>query len=178
MSEGLVRYMRKRISTFLLSLSLVTPLVLSTSVAVHASEKSETINSSEKQLAMSPELLNTEFSTFSVPNKGDTGGGGYSQVFHQYGNSKNANATVKELQTIFVGWGLSFIPGLNYFASYLVSTAITSNLKSRSIVYYKTSTYVTKTATRGRQVRTTIQVYSDSARKNLLSTSTRLAYEF
>lgn len=172
--------MRKRITTFLLSLSLVTPLVLNTSVAVHASEKNEVevIDSSKNQLEVNSDLLHTDINIFSLPSQGGTGGGAYSQVFHQYGDSRNANATVRELQTVLVGWGLSFIPSLGYFTSYLVSSAITSQLKSRPVVYYKNSTYVTKTATRGRQVRTTLQVYSDSARKNLISTSSNVAYEF
>lgn len=115
---------------------------------------------------------------FSGPSQGGTGGGGYSQVFHQYGSSRSATQAKTYIAGYFVGLGLSWIPGVNSFAAYLVGPVITHALTNRSVVYYKVSTYITKTSNRGRQVRATIITYSDSARTKVLRTNTELKYEY
>lgn len=114
---------------------------------------------------------------YSVPSQGGTGGGAYSQEFHQYGSSSSANSARGHIYGFFVGAGLSWVPGLNSYAAYFAGGVITYALSTRPVVYYKISTYITKT-TSGRQVRTTVTTYSDRYYSNVIRRSTKLAYEY
>lgn len=165
---------RKVTAKVLLSTILLSALA-SQSIAGIAAEASTAENIDEKV-----ELEYTydgAIQPYSVPSQGGTGGGAYSQEFHQYGSSSSANGAKRHIYGFLVGAGLSWVPGLNTYAAYFAGGVITHALSNRRVVYYKISTYITKT-TRGRQVRTTVTTYSDRYYSNVIRRSTKLAYEY
>lgn len=173
---------KKIIFNSLLLLLMGLPIFAQTSISVHAYEESySSISNAESVIETSTVMDNNGFNNpivpFSPPSQGGDGGG-YSNEWHYYGDSRNANSTADTLYGIFIGYGLSFIPGLNSVVSLLATPVLASALSHRSVVYYKVSTYVTNTSDRGRQIRSTILVYSDITRTNLIGQNTRLAFEY
>ncbi|GAA0356980.1 hypothetical protein GCM10008932_07400 [Alkalibacterium iburiense] len=174
--------MTKKIFNSLLLLFLGFSIFAQTSISVHAYEENYSNISYEESITdtnpiMDKNGFNNPIIPFSPPSQGGDGGG-YSNEWHYYGDSRNANSTANWLYGQLIGWGLSFIPNLKYFSSSLVTTVLAHALSNRSVVYYKVSTYITNTSDRGRQIRSTILVYSDMARTNLIGQNTRLAFEY
>lgn len=170
---------KKRTKSLLLTALVLGPLAAQSfqGLSAEASEaESLNIEVDEPYVYSGINLESDIIQPNTPPSQG--GGGNYTREFHQHGSSSSAQQASNHILGFLVGWGLSWIPGVNAYAAFFGTGLIAGLLTTRPVVYYTVSTYIQETSTRGRQVRTVVTAYDNFLRETVIGTDSRLVYEY